>query len=225
MNPPLKRELILRQLYDAAIYSVDGYHATALAVKTAVAKNGESLALDRPVQLIALGKAAAAMALGGISILGDKIVNGLVVTKHGHLSEKLSNDSRFTTIESGHPTPDEFSLNAGAILVDTVQNIPHNHQLLLLISGGASALVEHLIEPNTLSDLAKLTERLLADGHSIGDINRQRQKISQIKGGKLAHFLSNVPVTQYLISDVPGDVAGDIGSGLLVPKLGAKGPT
>jgi len=199
---------LLRRLFQAGIDAVGGRQAS---YNTLV-----SLEWDSPVHLVALGKAADAMASGALSAIGDRLVSALLVTKHAHLSDALRNDNRFECLESGHPVPDEASLKAGRRLVEFVAAVPAHHQLLFLVSGGTSALVEHLNEGLTLADLKRETDQLLASGAPIGEMNRQRRTLSQIKGGKLAQHVS-CKVLQYLISDVPGDKLGDIGSGLLIP--------
>lgn len=207
---------LLRNLFTAAINAVDGYQATSKAIQQQLANDDDLLALDRPVHLIAIGKAADAMTRGALSVIGARVNVGLVITKHGHGSMQLQEDKKFTVIESGHPTPDVHSLHAGEKLIAAVREVPDDAHLLFLVSGGASALVESLVEPLQLDDLTRLTERLLSDGLPIGKMNKVRRSVSRIKGGKLARFLGQACVSQMLISDVPRDVPADIGSGLLV---------
>ena len=211
MNRQLRKDKLL-QLFQAGVDAVGGVQAT----RRALASKELQATLKSPLHLVAIGKAADAMAQGALSTIGDKLESALVITKHQHLSDTLKNDARFKCYESGHPVPDEHSLAAGACLYDYVAQIPENHQLVFLVSGGASALVEHLEGDLTLEDLRKTTDRLLASGAPIGEMNRQRRQLSLIKGGKLASVL-RCNVLQLLISDVPGDRLGDIGSGLLVP--------
>jgi hydroxypyruvate reductase len=168
------------------------------------------------VYLVALGKAADSMARGALSVIDDRLVSGLVVTKHCHLSDELDTDTRLTCIESGHPVPDDASLQAGLELKKFVQSVPSDHLLIFLVSGGTSALVEALNDGLGLIELKEETDKLLASGAPIGEMNRHRRTMSQIKGGKLAKYVS-CEVLQLLISDVPGDKLADIGSGLLVP--------
>ena len=170
------------------------------------------------MHLVALGKAADAMARGALSVLGDRLSSGLVITKHDHLSDQIRTDSRLECIEAGHPVPDEHSLRGGARLYGFVKALPEDVQLVFLVSGGTSALVEHLDNHLTLDDLKAATDKMLASGAAIGEMNRQRRKLSLVKGGKLARAVS-CNVLQLLISDVPGDVPGDIGSGLLIPDV------
>ena len=207
MNPQARKDVLL-QLFKAGVDAVGGFQATRRAL--------EAEHLSQTVQLVAVGKAADAMAQGALAVLGGRLVTGLVITKHDHLSEDVRADARLECIESGHPVPDEHSLRAGARLYDFVAKVPPEHLLVFLVSGGASALVEHLDNDLTLNDLKLSTDKLLASGAPIGEMNRQRRQLSLIKGGKLASAV-NCKVLQLLISDVPGDVPGDIGSGLLVP--------
>ncbi|MFT6640712.1 MAG: glycerate 2-kinase, partial [Flavobacteriaceae bacterium] len=101
----VKRAELLLELFQAGVDAVSGYEATQRFL-TAVQ-------LPDRVYLVALGKAADSMAKGALSVIDDKLVSGLVVTKHNHLSDELAADTRLTCIESGHPIPDEASLQAG----------------------------------------------------------------------------------------------------------------
>ncbi len=204
----IERATLLRELFQAGVDAVGGFEATARAL--------QDIELGANVHLVALGKASDSMARGALHILGDKIVSGLVVTKHGHLSDELKSYDLFDCYESGHPVPDEASLIAGDKLVEYVRRIPSSDTLLFMVSGGTSALVEHLNAGLTLDDLKRETGKLLASGAAIGEMNKHRRTLSRIKGGKLASTIQ-CQVVQLLISDVPGDRLADIGSGLLVP--------
>ena len=211
-----QRKATLLSLFQAGVDAVGGVQAT----QRALADDNLQATLSKPLHLVAIGKAADAMARGALSVanVNSGLVSALVITKHDHLGESIKADARFECIESGHPVPDENSLLAGARLQDYVSQIPESHLLLFLVSGGASALVEHLDNGLTLNELRIKTDELLASGAPIGEMNRQRRKLSLIKGGKLANVV-RCEVLQLLISDVPGDKPGDIGSGLLVPDV------
>ena len=200
----------LRALFQAGVDAVGGRQATTRSL--------QNFALPDRVHLVALGKAADAMAAGALSILADKLVSGLVITKHDHLSDEVRQDSRLECHEAGHPVPDAASLAGGQRLFDFVAAVPSGDLLVFLVSGGTSALVEHLNDGLNLDDLKRETDKLLASGAAIGEMNKHRRTLSQIKGGKLARCVS-CDVLQLLISDVPGDKTGDIGSGLLVPDI------
>lgn len=205
-----RRKDQLLTLFQAGVDAVGGHQATARSLR--------SHELPDRVHLVALGKAADAMAAGALTVLADKLVSGLVITKHDHLSDAVRQDSRLECHEAGHPVPDAASLAAGQRLFDFVAAVPAGDLLVFLVSGGTSALVEHLNDGLDLDDLKRETDQLLASGAAIGEMNKHRRTLSQIKGGKLARQV-NCDVLQLLISDVPGDKPGDIGSGLLVPDV------
>ncbi len=167
--------------------------------------------------VIAVGKAASAMTLGAIDCLGDTLKQAVVFTKYDHIEPALLKHSNIKVFESGHPIPDANSLKSGHAMLDFVKKIPNDAQLLLLISGGASALVEVLPEGFSLENLQALNQELLASGKSINEINLLRKAISTIKGGKFAAMLNGIPTLALMISDVPEDDPSVIGSGLVSP--------
>jgi glycerate 2-kinase len=169
-----------------------------------------------PVYLIAIGKAAAAMASGAVDALGSSIADGIAITKHGH-AESLP----WPCLTAGHPFPDETSLEAGAVLLRFTARIPVNAQVLVLLSGGASALVEQLPAGVTLAQLRALNDWLYSAGLDIHACNYVRKRLSLIKGGRLAQRLAPRPVRCLIISDVPGDDPATVGSGPLTPDASA----
>jgi len=171
--------------------------------------------LTAPVYLVAIGKAAPAMAQGAVEALGPQLQQGLVITKHGY-GETMGMDPRLLLLEAAHPVPDAASLVAGAALLDFLQQAPAAATLLFLISGGASALVEVLPAGMDLGQWQAVNGWLLASGWDIARINRVRRALSRIKGGRLAGYLQGRTTYNLLLSDVPGDNPGTIGSGLLV---------
>jgi hydroxypyruvate reductase len=171
-----------------------------------------------PFHLIALGKAAAAMTAGALDAAGEDLQSGLVITRYGYLDEPVYTDPRLMCLEAGHPVPDAQSLAAGNALQLFLEQTPRDARLLFLISGGTSSLVEASVAGVTPDELRRLNRWLLGSGLAISEINRVRAAVSRIKGGRLAKQLHGRPATQLLISDVPGDVISDIGSGLLVPS-------
>ena len=166
------------------------------------------------------------MARGAHETLGDRILGGLVITKRGS-SEPLP----WPVLEAGHPMPDEASLKAGERLIEFVKSIPQDAQVLVLLSGGASALVEALPSGLGLAQLRELNRWLLGAGLDIHAMNAIRKRISLLKGGRLAQLLYPRKVLCLAISDVSGDDPRSIGSGPLVaepevdtPQLSAGAP-
>jgi len=155
---------------------------------------------------------------GARSALGEQLRRSLLITKAGHVQPQLKEITGITVIEAGHPYPDEHSLRAGQAMLDFIAATPPDAQLLFLISGGASSLVEVLPQGVGVDQARRACEWLLASGLAINDMNALRKRISRIKGGRLAAYLGDRSVLQLIISDVPGDSPADVGSGLLVPE-------
>ena len=211
------RAALALELFDAGVDAVAGEACTRRELERMAAEPG---GLGTRVRLVAFGKAADAMARGALDALGNRLVGGLVVTKHGHLTDAVRGHPLLGAMESAHPVPDDASLAAGeAVLAEVGAAGPDEH-LLVAISGGGSALVEALVDGIDLAELRRRTDALLAGGAPIGRINRERRALSRIKGGALLGSVRAGRVTQLLISDVPGDRVGDVASGPLVRPEG-----
>jgi glycerate 2-kinase len=164
---------------------------------------------------VAIGKAASAMTLGALDILGDGLERALVISKDQHFDAELLDAPRVGCFAAGHPLPDERSLQAGEQVLSFVRKTPRDQTLLFLISGGASSLAEVLPAGMSLEDLRKFNHWALASGHDIGAINAVRRRLSMIKNGALLAELQGRPTVALYISDVPDDDPAIIGSGLL----------
>jgi len=105
-------------------------------------------------------------------------------------------------------------LRAGRAVEDFVRAAAADEELVMLVSGGASALVERLPDAVDLSKWQAVTSALLAGGYSIDRINAARIRVSNIKGGKLLRNFGGKSVRVYAISDVPGDRIDLIGGGI-----------
>lgn len=196
----------LRAIFQSAVDAVAGNSA----VKKELATN----AYPEKFHIVAIGKAADSMVQG---VPAKQIISGLVISKHGHLSELLQVNPVLTCLESDHPIPKENSLKAGKALIHYLENLAEKEAVLFLISGGASALVEVLQEGWDLAQLQALTDYLLANAHPIHEINTVRRHISSCKSGGLWSHISPREVRCLMISDVPNDDPAIIGSGLLFP--------
>lgn len=185
------------------------------------AVNGYSLVLDElknnhhpPVtHVFAIGKAAAAM----MSAASDYYANtfkGLVITKYGHIEKNYKASSSIQVIEAAHPVPDHNSLIAGNLALDFVRSLGEHDSLLVLVSGGASALAEKLKANMSLSDLQVFNNRLLSEDKTIEQINAARSQISLIKKGQLLNQCKAGSILTLAISDVSGDDVLIIGSGI-----------
>lgn len=159
--------------------------------------------------LLAVGKAAWRMAQAAQQALGKQISAGLVVTKYGHSEGSLDG---IEIIEAGHPVPDENSVRAAQRALLLTQNLTAQDTVLLLISGGGSALFE--LPRIELDELQHITQSLLASGADITEINTVHKRLSAVKGGQLAAHCAPAHVEALLLSDVLGDKPDTIASGL-----------
>jgi hydroxypyruvate reductase len=194
----------LKTIWDAAIDAVAGKPAVLNALRA-----------DDPFDpdlIMAVGKAAAGMCAGALEALPG--CAALVVTKYGHADVALKNTPKVEIIEAAHPIPDENSLRAGQALLERMRAMPAGSRVLLLVSGGASALAEALPDGMSLDDLQAITDEMIAGGKTIGQINARRKQTSLIKDGKLVEAFYGDEIRVYAISDVEGDSIEVIGSGI-----------
>ena len=198
------RKKQLGQLFDAAVSAVSGRQAVTNAI-------AEDIPFS-PSLIMAVGKAAVGMTLGALDQWPD--CAAVVITKYGHVTDEFDAFQSVEVMEAAHPVPDENSLSAGKLLVDSIEALPADSHVLFLISGGASALAEVLPSDVSLTALKAMTDDMLATGKTIDQINAHRKTHSLIKGGKLIDRFPGRQLRVYAISDVEGDSVAVIGSGL-----------
>lgn len=199
----------VRSIFDAGVARVKGFNAAADFLR--------AHPLEGEYYLIAVGKAASSMTVGALSVLGDQVVDGLMITKHDHTDAELKDFPNIKCMESDHPVPGDHSIKAGNALLEFIEQAPADAKFLVLFSGGASSLMEVLVDGMSLPKLTELTSTLLAIGFDITQMNQVRRTVSRIKGGRLAGYINGRVTTALLISDVPGDDPAVIGSGPLTP--------
>ena len=202
----------LESLFRAAIAAVDGGSAVRRALEVRGKKleiAGRALADDAQLVVLAVGKAAAAMAAAVEEIAGERIREGLVVTKDGH-GQPLA---QLALRESAHPVPDARGEAAALEAEALVATMRPEDTLLVLLSGGASALLACPAESIGREDVASLTSQLLACGADIGEMNAVRKHVSRVSGGRLGILAKAQRIEVLAISDVPGDDLAVIGSG------------
>lgn len=169
------------------------------------------LPADARLVVVAFGKAAARMAGGAVEALDGRIDRGIVVTKEGVAAGALP--SAFTVLRGSHPVPSEQSLAAGHAVLAAVSGLAAHDLVLVLVSGGGSALIEVLRPGITLAHLAETTDTLLRAGADIWLLNAVRRRLSLIKGGGLARAAAPARVINLVISDVLGNPLPVIASG------------
>ena len=157
-------------------------------------------------------KAAWQMAKAASDELGDKIRQGIVITKHGYSMGSIGN---LRIREAGHPVPDGDSYSATREALDMVRGLTAEDTVLFLVSGGGSALFESPLIPE--GGLEDITRQLLACGADITEMNVIRKRLSDVKGGRFALHCAPARVLSVVLSDVLGDPLDMIASGPAYP--------
>ena len=162
--------------------------------------------------VVSVGKAGWQMAKAAAALLDGAFDAGYVITKYGHSRGEIEG---FRVFEAGHPQMDENSVRATQAVLDAVSGLAADDRVLLLLSGGGSALLEKPLIP--LAELREINAQLLACGADIVEINTGRKRLSAVKGGKFARLCAPARVFSIILSDVIGDRADMIASGPACP--------
>ncbi|XP_060072763.1 glycerate kinase-like [Ylistrum balloti] len=188
---------------------------------------GRKYALDKNVIVVGFGKAVMGMARSVDDLLGQHIIKGAISVPYGccellscagKCDQLLAPDSKITVYEGAkNNLPDKESHQAAEAIWDLVKNSNKNNLLLVLVSGGGSALLPLPQPPITLEESAELTNILSTHGATINDLNIVRKQTEVLKGGGLARDAKPCKVICLIISDVIGDKIDIISSGPTVP--------
>lgn len=166
------------------------------------------------IELLAAGKAARPMVEALVEILGERLEGGLAIVKKG---DPLGHIGPVEIREAAHPVPDATSVAAASELAKRANRLGENDLAIVMISGGASALLTLPASGIELSCLQQTTDLLLRSGATIHELNAVRKHISSIKGGLLAKRIEPAKTLGLLLSDVVGDALDVIGSGPISP--------
>lgn len=164
------------------------------------------------VFLVAAGKAAWQMAKAAAGVLGNRIDDGIVITKYDHVRESIPG---IRCMEAGHPVPDENTFAATEEALRMVSGLTAQDTVLFLLSGGGSALFEKPLIP--AAQLQDITGQLLSCGADIVEINTIRKRLSAVKGGRFALQCAPAKVYTIVLSDIIGDPLDMIASGPAYP--------
>lgn len=214
MHTAAERRAHAQQIFEAGVAAVQ---AEAL-VRARLHFDGRALSIDGHrfelrqggrVVVVGAGKAAAGMALALEQLLGPQLNEGLVIVKYGHGLPL----SRVRLHEAAHPVPDVAGLAATTELMHLVDGLVADDLLVVVLTGGASALMPDLPPGARLDDLRQLTDALLRAGADITTLNAVRKHLSLVKGGQLLRRAQPARVLTLVVSDVVGDPLNVIASG------------
>ena len=206
-----KRTHILKIL-ESVIDAVDPYQAVNNCFQNNHIKIDETsyqLTDYDNIQVIGFRKASVGMA----QAVWDhaSVSSGAVITND---KKAFINNRKMLTFHGGHPLPNEESIRGAKYIKNIASNCEKNDLLIVLISGGGSALLCH---PKVeLTDLQQTTKLLLASGATIEEINTIRKHFSFVKGGQLIES-TKCSVIALIISDIVNDPIEFIASGPTAP--------
>jgi len=170
--------------------------------------------LTGKIHLIAFGKAACAMANAASELIPASRLAGLGIAVTNY--ENVRAVDNIEVIGAGHPLPDLAGFHAAQKIAERVSQAQADDLVLVLISGGGSALIPYPVTGISLQEKIATTDLLLACGADIQEINCVRKHLSQLKGGGLARLAAPAHVHALILSDVLGDDLSTIASGTTV---------
>ncbi len=195
-------------------------------------------ALDR-ILVVGGGKAGAPMAAALYRVLGTRLTDGVVTVKYGHAAASGRWRVRFggedaaihpilpptpqvdtgpvAIVEAGHPMPDAAGQAGAQRIAGLLHGLTARDLVIVLISGGGSALLPLPAPGISLADYQALTGLLLRCGAEITEINAVRKHCSGLQGGQLARLASPAQVVSLVLSDVVGAPLDAIASGPTAP--------
>ncbi|HKL88051.1 MAG TPA: DUF4147 domain-containing protein, partial [Salinibacter sp.] len=165
-----------RTFYNAAVRRVQAEKL----IDTAPSEDWTLAALSsyNRVQVVGMGKAAMAMA----GVLEDRhpglVDDGIVVVPSGYpetLPSRLPSPSVIRVEEGGHPLPTQASERAGRRLLDQARSVEDGDLLLVLVSGGGTALTTLSADGLDLGDLKTVYQLLMKAGVPIHPANVVRK--------------------------------------------------
>lgn len=208
-----REEVLRRAALDAWRAGVRAASPVAAVERALAARPEIRTGLDRTL-VVATGKAAAAMVRG----VGPA-ARGVILVPETTTCSGLPPGMRVEL--GGHPLPTIEGIAASRGILAVAERLTDRDRLLYLVSGGSSALFEVPVASIDDEDLIDTYALLLAAGMPIGEMNCVRRALSVVKGGGLARAAAAAEVITLAVSDVPGDVPADIGSG---PTVAADDP-
>lgn len=205
--------ITVRDLFAASLIAADPTAFTARAVRLRLPADRTT---PRASWIIALGKAANAMARAAVHEMNDRhapIAGGLIVAPSvGDMPH-----TALVGIAGDHPHPGQRSALASDALSDLCERVKPDDIVFVLLSGGASSLVGAPVEGVDVRHLAALSDTLLRSGLDIGRVNTIRKRFLRWGAGRLATRLAPARVELIVLSDVIGDDLAHIASGPCVP--------
>ncbi|MDC9728569.1 MAG: glycerate kinase [Methyloprofundus sp.] len=205
-------------IFQSGILAADPYQAVKQELSAQDAKliiQHQASKEWQKIHLIAVGKAACSMAKAAQEIIPPQLLSShsLAITN----TENAFSIENTTVLSAGHPLPDQRGLTAANQVYKIAQQAKENELVLILLSGGGSALLPYPAGNISLEEKITITDLLLSSGATINELNCVRKHLSRLKGGQLAKLTAPAELHTLILSDVLGDDLSTIASGPTVP--------
>ena len=209
-----------RAIFLAGVAAADPRRAVLDAIQVGphggVIVAGQEVRAPGSLGIVAVGKASRTMAAAALERVPQSLLQkercSIVINR-----ENAAPLEPFTVFVSGHPLPDEEGVRAARHVEESFGAATAAQGILLLLSGGGSALLPAPSDGINLADKRAVTELLLAGGADIHEVNTVRKHLSRLKGGGLARAAQPAAVEALILSDVFDDDLSSIASGPTVP--------
>ena len=175
--------------------------------------NNQKFSLEGEKRIFVVGIGKCSLETAGVieKILGDLIIDGVVVDVDvaGNKLKKIR------ALQGTHPLPSEANVRAMDEVLKILQDLNEDDIVIFLISGGGSTLLCQPSGDFSYNDEANLLKTLFKSGADIREINTVRKHLSLARGGFLAAKAYPARVISLISSDIPGDdiefIASEIG--------------
>ena len=203
------------KLFRAAVAAAD----PKLSVRRELSKSPLEIKPEAKILVVAVGKAATLMAEEALDHIPEGTpYKAIAITNYENARKVIGCE----VMAAGHPVPDENGLKASRRVTKLLKSVDENDLVLMLISGGGSALLPAPQNGISLQDKIRINELLLKGGYDIAETNMIRQQLSKIKGGGIRRLAPKSKIRSLIISDVIGDDFSVIASGPTARPIGNK---
>lgn len=195
------------------------FDGKTLSVRSIGGEDAVNVEFDN-AYVVGAGKAAAGMMLALSAILNNRLATGAITVPYGTKIKinNNNNNKKITITEASHPVPDRSGIVGTKKILEILKQAKRGDLVIVLISGGGSALMPMPSIGISLSDKQRMTNMLLRSGASIHEMNIVRKHLSAVKGGQMLRYIDrSCNVVSLIISDVIDDDLDVIASGPTCP--------